>query len=216
MKKVLIIGANGKVGRILTQKMKDSSHFSPVAAIRKEEQLPFFENLGVQHQLLSLEDSVTAISRAMEGVGAVVFSAGSGGNTGHDMTLKIDLDGALKTMEAAESAGVKRFVIVSALNADRRDRWEASGILPYYIAKHTADRILKYSDLDYTILRPGLLLDEPGNGKIDTEDPESQRGVAREDVASVVMEVLKQDNSIGKIIEFNGGNTPIEQAVIAL
>lgn len=213
MKKVLIIGANGKVGKKLTKQLNEASEFAPVALFRSEDQKGFFEELGVDYQIVSLEDSVDVIADAMTGADAIVFSAGSGGKTGYDKTLAIDLDGAVKAMDAAENAGVKRFVLVSALNTDDRSAWNDSEMKPYYVAKHYADRILKSSNLDYTIVRPGQLLDDAGTGKVTTTNPAANKSVPREDVASLIVEVLKHDNTIGKIVEFNQGDTPIPQAI---
>ncbi|MEM9675186.1 MAG: SDR family oxidoreductase [Bacteroidota bacterium] len=213
MKKVLIIGASGKIGRLLTEKLNDDTEFSPVALFRSEDQKDFFEKLGVEYKIISLEDSIDMISNAMVGADAIVFTAGSGGKTGYDKTLAIDLDGAVKAMDAAKQAGVKRFVMVSALNTDKRETWNDSGIKPYYIAKHYADRILKSSGLDYTIMRPGRLVDDAGNGKVTTSNPAANKSVPREDVASIIVEVLKQDDTIRKIIEFNQGDTPIPEAI---
>src|SRR3546814_14426726 len=131
----------------------------------------------------------------MEGV---VVTAGSGGKTGHDMTLAIDLDGEVKAMEAAEKAGVTRFVMVSAAHADDRSKWKASGINPYYIAKHYADRILRSSGLDFTILRPGLLLDEAGNDKITPTTHEDQKSVTRQAVTSLLVSIIDTNHTIGK------------------
>lgn len=216
MRKILVIGANGKVGRILTQKLKDAPNFVPTAGIRKAEQKHFFEEIQVEPLLIDLEGNVDELASKIRGMDAVVFSAGSGGATGDDMTLAIDLDGAVKAMEAANEAGVSRFVMVSAIHADTRSAWRASGINGYYIAKHYADRILRDSGLDYTIVRPGRLLDDAGKGTVTTEKPESEKGVAREDVASLIVEVLQHDNSIGKIITFNEGSTPIKDVVSRL
>lgn len=213
MKNVLIIGANGQIGRIITTKMKDSTDFTPTAAFRKEKQKYFFEKQDVNYKIVDLEEEVDILANAMTGMDAVVFSAGSGGKTGLDKTLTVDLDGAVKSMEAARKAGVSRFVIISSINADNRDVWETTGIKPYLIAKHYADRILKSSGLNYTILRPGRLLNEDGTGNITTDAPASKRGVPREDVADTVLEVLRQDNTIGKIITFNEGDAPIKQIV---
>lgn len=214
MKKVLIIGANGKVGKHITKKMKDSDDFTPTALIRKEEQKSHFDDLGVDSKVVSLEDSVDKLKEAISGHDAVVFTAGSGGNTGSDKTLSVDLDGAVKTMEAAKSASVDHYVMVSAMMADNRKVWEKlEGMKPYYVAKHYADQILKSSGLDYTILRPGLLLDEEGTGKIEIENPASKKGVPREDVAATVLASLRSDNSKNKIFEFNTGDTEIERVV---
>lgn len=214
MKKVLIIGANGKVGKHITKKMKDSDDFTPTALIRKEEQKSHFDDLGVDSKVVSLEDSVDKLKEAISSNDAVVFTAGSGGNTGSDKTLTVDLDGAVKTMEAAKYAGVNRYVMVSAMMADNRKVWEKlEGMKPYYVAKHYADRLLKSIGLDYTILRPGLLLDEEGTGKIDIENPASKKGVPREDVAATVLATLRNDKSKNKIFEFNTGDTEIERVV---
>jgi uncharacterized protein YbjT (DUF2867 family) len=216
MKKILIIGANGKVGRILTEKFKIDPAFTPFAFIRNNDQARFFKEMGVDHILGSVEGTVESIAKAMTGMDAIIFTAGSGGNTGYDKTLSVDLDGAVKTMEAALKANVKRYVMVSAIHADNREAWDVSKIKPYYIAKHYADRILKTIGLDYTILRPGRLLDEPGTGNINTTNPEAQKQVPREDVAMLVVEVLKHDNTIGKIIKFNEGETPIREVLQSL
>jgi uncharacterized protein YbjT (DUF2867 family) len=211
--KVLIIGANGKVGKLITQKLKESEEFTPIAAFRKEEQKEHFKNMGVDYRVINLEDEVATIAKAVRGADAIVFSAGSGGKGGAEKTLAVDLDGAVKAMEAARKEGIKRFVIVSAMGTDDRNYWEESGMKTYYIAKHYADRVLKASDLYYTIIRPGALQDKPGTGKITTQNAAAKEGVPREDVANVIVEVLKKDSTIRKIIEFNSGDTAVREAV---
>ena len=213
MKKVLVIGAHGKVGRIIVTKMNDSSDFTPVALFRKEEQKGFFEEHEVDYHIVDLEDDLQALEKAMQDIDAVVFTAGSGGKTGFDKTLAIDLDGAVKSMDAAKNAGVDRFVMVSAMNADNRESWGEKEIKPYYIAKHYADKILRSTGLDYTIMQPGRLFDKDGTGKITVANPSSKDGVPREDVAQTVLEVLKHDNTIGKTIAFNEGDVPVEEAL---
>ncbi|THH35587.1 SDR family oxidoreductase [Neolewinella litorea] len=214
MKNVLIVGAHGQVGQLLTDKLNEAPDFTPVALIRKEEQRELFAEKGVEARVASLEDSVASLSANMQGIDAVVFSAGSGGSTGSDKTLTIDLDGAVKCMEAAQRAGIRRFVMLSALHTDDRNRWtDAEGMKPYYVAKHYADRVLKGTGLDYTIVRPGALKNEEGTGRINTENPDETKSVPRDDVAQVILEVLQQDSTIGQIITFNRGDTPIEEAL---
>lgn len=213
MKNVLIIGANGQIGRIIATKMQASAEFVPVALFRKENQKEYFENNGVDYKIVDLEEDIDTLANAMKDMDAVVFTAGSGGKTGYDKTLVIDLDGAVKSMEAAKKAGINRFIIISSINADNRDAWEETGIKPYLIAKHYADQFLKSSGLDYTILRPGRLSNKAGTGKITIIHPASKEGVAREDVADLVLESLNHDNTIGKTIAFNEGEVPIEEVV---
>ncbi|MFC0877776.1 SDR family oxidoreductase [Saccharicrinis sp. FJH2] len=215
---VLIIGAHGKIGKLVAQKMKESDNFSPTAFIRKEEQKPFFDALGISVKVGSLENSIDEIAEAMIGMDGVVFTAGSGGKTGYDKTLEVDLDGAVKSMLAAEQSGVKRYVMVSAYLADDRSKWEQSGIKPYYIAKHFADKELQQSLLDYTIIRPVRLTDEDGIGKV-TVTPGStnlQKTVPREDVATTILEVLKHQETIGKVMALSTGDIPVEEAILSV
>lgn len=215
MKRVLIIGANGKVGRILTDKLS-SSGMSPTAVIRRESQKKYFDQRNIETRIADLEDRVDSLANVIAGMDAVVFTAGSGGDTGLDKTLTVDLDGAVKSMEAAKKTGVLRYILVSGIHAGDRNAFQDSPIKSYYIAKHYADRLLMFMELDYTILRPGRLLDEPGSGKITITNPAESRGVPREDVAEFARLVLINDNTIGKAIEFNQGATPIEEVVRSL
>jgi len=214
--KVLIIGAHGKIGQLVTKKMKAAEQFSPTAFIRKKEQQPVFDEMGVPVKIASLEGSVGEIAAAMKGFDAVVFTAGSGGKTGFDKTLEIDLDGAVKSMIAAEQVGLKRFVMISAYLADDRPKWDASGIKPYYIAKHFADKELQRTFLDYTILRPVRLTDEDGTGKvtINAASEGIQKTIPREDVATTILEVLEHPETSGKIMVMSTGETPIKKAIL--
>lgn len=215
--KVFIVGANGGIGRILSNQLANEDRITPIAMIRKEEQRSYFKDIGVETRLGDLEDSTESLSDLMSGSDALVFTAGSGGNTGYDKTLVIDLDAAVKCMEAAESCGIDRFLMVSAMKADDRSAWDSSPIKPYMIAKHYADRILKQSSLDHTILRPGRLTDSKGTGSI-TTDPSGASGgdIPREDVASVLKECLRTDHSSQKVFEFVSGDTDISLAVGSL
>lgn len=216
-KQVLIIGANGKIGRLTSEKLAKSEEFDPIAGIRKEAQANYFADKGIKYRMIDLQDSVAKLQESMDAVDSVVFTAGSGGHTGFDKTLEIDLDGAVKSMEAAKNAGVKRFVMVSAIHADNREAWGSSGIKPYYIAKHFADRALKASGLSYTILRPAALLDGKGTGKIATQvEGQSDRQIFREDVAEVIIAALSDDRTVGKVIDLINGEQSIPEALASL
>lgn len=210
--KTLVIGANGQIGRHIVELLKNNSEHSVTAMVRKQEQVQKFEEQGVETVLADLEDSVEKIAKAAEGFDAVIFTAGSGGHTGADKTILIDLDGAVKSVEAAEKAGVKRFVIVSAIGANNREKW-GDKIKHYYVAKHYADKAVEASGLTYTIVRPGGLLNEEGTGKV-TAASEVERGsIPREDVANVVVASLEEENTFNKGFDLISGDTPIEDAV---
>lgn len=220
--KTLVIGAHGRVGKIIAQKLKEGSTHEVVAGLRKQEQIDEYEKQGYETALIDLEGSIEGLQKELNGVDAIVFSAGSGDNTGADLTMMVDLDGAIKAMKAAQNKGVKRFVMVSGANVDDREFWSygLNDLSPtgnyYFAAKHYADEWLQNSGLDYTILRPTLLLDDPGTGKVEASenlnfsDPQE---ISREDVAEVAIASLSTDNSIGKAIDLNQGDTPIEDAV---
>lgn len=182
--------------------------------IRKNEQKSFFDNIGVETILGDLEDSIEDLAKVFERADSVVFTAGSGGKTDYDKTLEIDLDAAIKCMEAAKQKNISRFLIVSVINVDDRGSWNSSPMKPYLIAKYYADQYLKNSELNYTILRPGSLTDSKGTDKI-TTSPNTISGneIPREDVASVITTCLKNEGTIGKTFDFVSGDTSIEKAI---
>lgn len=212
--KILVVGANGQIGKHLVSFIQDSDSMEAKAMIRKEEQASFFENLGAKTAVVDLEGDIETIAKAAEGVDAVVFTAGSGGHTGPDKTVMVDLDGAVKTIEAAKIAGVKRFVMVSSFDTSRGAIQEASSsFAPYVAAKHYADEWLKRADLDYTIIHPGLLTNDKGTGQV-TAATEVDRGeVPREDIASVIIASLENEKTIGKEFQVVAGSTSINEAI---
>lgn len=203
--KVLLVGANGQIGHQVVEKLKDKGH-DPVAMVRKEEQTKQFEDKGIDTVLGDLEKD---FSHAFEGVDTVVFAAGSGGSTGPDMTIVIDQEGAIETVDNAKNAGVKHFVIVSSMGADAPK--EADNIKHYMYAKHRADEHLKASGLDYTIIRPGMLQNDGGTGKVSlSEDNQDFGNVQREDVASVIVQAVDTNKAENKVYTLLEGDTPIE------
>ena len=212
--KVVIIGANGKVGRLIAQKMSASNEFEPTALIRKEEQKAYFDSIGVPAIVESVESPEEVIAEAIKGFDAVVFSAGSGGATGADKTIEVDLFGAVKSIEAAKANGISRFVMVGAALSDDPSAW-SSKMKPYYIAKHLADKELKRSGLDYTILRPVLLTDNDKAGTITiTSNPDSlNKQIPRQAVAETVLSVLPNAATHQKVMEMSEGPLEINQAI---
>lgn len=213
--KVLIIGAHGKVGKIISAKMSKSDFFQPTAFIRDESQISFFDALNIPSIIASLEGTIENLTKIFQGMDAIVFTAGSGAKTGADKTLEIDLDGAVKSMIAAEKANVKRYIMVSVARADDRSWWDNSKIKPYFIAKHFADNALKNSTLDYTIVRPVRLTDEPGTGKVTilSKNEGLLSTISREDVADVVISSLQNPKTFLKVLELSKGSTPINEAI---
>lgn len=212
--KILVVGANGQIGIHLVNFIQESGMHQARAMIREQEQASYFKDKGAETAIVNLEQEIDAIAEAARGVDAVVFTAGSGGHTGPDKTILIDLDGAVKTMEAAKQAGVNRFVLISSFDT-RREKWigAPSSFKPYVAAKYYADMWLKSTDLDYTIIHPGTLSNENGTGKV-AAAPELERAeIPRQDVAEMILACLENDNTIGKEFQLVTGDVPVAEAV---
>lgn len=213
--KVLVVGANGQIGKHLAHLLHDHDVYAVKAMVRKEEQARYFEEAGIETVLANLEGSVEKLVQAAQDCQAIVFAAGSGGATGYDKTLLIDLDGAAKMIEAAEQAPVSRFIMVSAIQAHNREAWIDS-IKPYYAAKHYADHILRNSSLSYTIIRPGGLLNEPGTGNITAAENIDGGSIPREDVARTILLSLDEENTFRRSFDLVAGDTPIAEAISSI
>ncbi|MBR7553081.1 SDR family oxidoreductase [Allobacillus sp. GCM10007491] len=212
--KVLVVGANGQIGKHLVSFIQETDKLQAKAMIRKEEQASYFTELGAETAVVNLEGEIEDIAEAAKDVDAVVFTAGSGPKTGKDKTIMVDLDGAVKTIEATKKAGVKRFVMVSSFDTTRQAIQEApESFAPYVAAKHYADEWLKATDLDYTVVHPGGLTNDEGTGKVTVSMSGEMGQVPREDVARAILVTLENDSTIGKEFQVIGGDTPVEEAV---
>ncbi|MCA0984421.1 SDR family oxidoreductase [Halobacillus yeomjeoni] len=215
--KVLVIGANGQVGKHLVKFIQESDDLEAKAMIRKEEQASYFKDLGAETVVVDLEDDPDTIAKAFEGVDAVVFTAGSGPNTGPDKTMLIDLDAAVKTIEASKATGVNRYIMISSFDTTREKIQEAPpSFAPYVVAKHYADDWLRKTDLDYTIIHPGRLTNEEGSGQVKAAEEVERGEIPREDVAKVILASLQNDSTIGKEFQVVGGTDKVEDAIAAL
>lgn len=179
--------------------------------IRNEEQAKAFKTIGIETRHADLEGSVEEIVEAARGCDAFVFTAGSGGHTGADKTILIDLDGAAKSIEAATILGVNQFIMVSAIHANKRENW---GSMKYYMtAKHHADKILEQSDLTYTIIRPGGLLNEPGTGNVSIAEDLPTSTIPREDVAKTILATLTKENTFNRSFDLVSGEDQVSDAL---
>lgn len=215
--KVFVIGANGKVARHFADLVKEDSAIEEIAMIRKAEQADFFKERGIETVLLDLvKNTVDELAEAMKDADAVLFSAGAGGS-GFDKTVLIDLDGAIKAMTAAEQAGIKRFVMVSTFRTGREAMSQEQDLQVYTIAKNYADEWLKNrTELDWTIVHPGILVDTPGTSQIKVGMGQDINEIPRQDVAQTLISVLHNDNTIKQEFEVLAGNAAVEETVSKL
>ncbi|TYL50093.1 SDR family oxidoreductase [Nocardioides sp. BGMRC 2183] len=214
--RIAIVGGHGKIARLLHPLLVAAGH-QPVALVRREEYRGELESLGAEVRLLDIEnDGEEAFADAFEGCDAVVFAAGGGPDGNIERKRTVDLEGSLKSVRGAGARGIRRFVQVSAIDvdkpvpADTGEVWKA-----YVVAKRDADVALRASDLDWTILRPGRLTDDPATGLV-TLTPDAQPAdVTRADVAATLAAVLDEPASIGHQWNLVGGDVPVREALSA-
>ncbi|MCP9312492.1 SDR family oxidoreductase [Liquorilactobacillus satsumensis] len=217
MTSVFLVGAHGKVGRLLVPKLINQG-LTVSAGLRDLAQasvLPDSPLVIPQHFDLTALPETIAHQFKQSGADTIIFSAGSGGNTGDDQTLIVDLDGAIKTMEAAQVAGITRYIMVSSAASNQRELWDKTGIKPYMIAKYYADKALIQTDLDYTIVRPGPLTDSQGTGNIKLVSKNaalSDLSIPRDDVAAVIAAIINNRNTFRKSYTLGGGTISIKDA----
>jgi nucleoside-diphosphate-sugar epimerase len=209
---VVIVGGHGKIAMRLSKILAERGD-SPRGIIRKTEQADELEEIGAEPIVLDIEN-VDDIDDAFAGAEAIVFAAGAGAGSGPARKLTVDYGGAVKSVDAAIAKEIRRFVIVSSINANHPERWSEE-MKPYFEAKADADKFVAESGLDYTIVRPGGLTDDPGTGKVNV-DGGGSGSISRDDVALVLAEVLGADNTIGKSFDLLGGDTPVAEAIAAL
>lgn len=205
MENVLITGANGTTGKKIVDLLKSSRYFNPIAMIREEEQASQFKDIQVEYVVADLEKDLV---HAIKNIDKVVFAAGSGGKN----VVEVDQEGAKRLIDVSKMANVKKFVMLSSMGADQPEK--ADDLNEYLKAKHNADEHLKSSGLNYTIVRPGLLNNEKGTGRIKLEKKLSKEGeISRTDVAEVLVRTLNDDIANKASFEILQGDALISDAL---
>lgn len=193
-------------GHAVTSFIRNPQHAADVAAT------------GAAPVILDVENSTTAeVASAIAGHDAVVWSAGAGGGN-PQRTYAVDRDAAIRSMDAAAQTGVPRYVMVSYFGAGPRHGVpEDNGFYAYAEAKAAADEYLRATDLDWTILGPGGLTNNPGSAliEVDPADPSTGTETSRANVALVAAAVLELPETVRRTIEFRDGSIPVVEALTA-
>lgn len=214
MTRVAIIGAHGKVAQQLMRVLYDEGD-DFIGIVRNEDHADDIYRFGGEGILLDIESAqADDIAHAVEGADALVFAAGAGPGSGAQRKTTVDFEGSLKSQRAAEAAGVRRFVQVSAMGVDdpvdpgSDESWAA-----YVAAKGDADAELRRSGLDWTIIRPGALTLEDGTGLVEVGPRLGRGSIPREDVARVISAALRNAATVHTQFDVISGDTPIDAAV---
>jgi len=210
--RITVIGGSGRTGRLIVEQLLAEKH-QVVATIRNPRHMAELVKLGAETQLVDLDKSeFDTIVTAMQGSDSVVFAAGSAAGEGSELDRK----GTLRTVRAAEKAGVRRYVSVSAIGASTgmSTRGMSEEMQDYYRQKRAAGKHITGSDLEWTIIEPAELTDGAGTGKVTASlERVEEKPIARADVAAAVVAVLSLKASIGKAIQLAGGPTPLKTAL---
>jgi cytosine deaminase len=213
--RVAIAGGHGQIALRLARVLSERGD-EAVGLIRNPDQSDDVEQAGAEPAVVDLEHaSVDEVARAVEGADAVVFAAGAGPGSGPERKDTMDYGGAVKLIEAAKQAGIGRYVIVSSMGADADARGDDTFAV-YLRAKGRADDAVRDSGLDYTVVRPGGLTDDPGTGRVDLGTDVPRGSVPRDDVAEVLAAVLHTPGTAGKTADLISGDVPVAEAVEAL
>ena len=213
---VAVVGGHGKVALRLLRLLAERGDRAR-GLIRNPDHATDVEATGATAVGADIENvDPDQIARSIAGVDVVVFAAGAGAGSGPARKRTVDYGGAVKLIEAARMNDIRRYLMVSAIGANRPERW-SDEMRPYYEAKAKADAELVESGLDYTIVRPGGLTDEPGTGQVDAAESLRRSGrIPRDDVAATLAACLDQPATIRKAFDLLSGETPIPEAVAAL
>lgn len=211
---VTIVGGHGQVALLLAERLVQAGH-----AVRSTFRAPEHEAevaaTGATPVRVDLEDPMSDLDGAVAGADAVVFAAGAGPGSGPQRKRTVDLGGAVRLIGAARDNGVQRYVMVSTVGTERAHVGGEMG--PYLEAKRQADEALAASGLDFTIVRPVHLTNDPGTGEVACAAHFGRPGeIPRADVAAVLHAVLELPQTIGQTFEVMEGDTPVARAVAAL
>jgi uncharacterized protein YbjT (DUF2867 family) len=213
--RIVIAGGHGQIARQFGRLVTEAGH-EAVGMIRKPEHVPDLQAAGVEPAMIDLENTdVEEITRIARDADAVIFAAGGGADGNAARKETVDKGAAIMLADAAQAAGVRRYLMISSMGTDNADPDSDDVFQIYLRAKQAADDYVRSSGLDWTIVKPGRLTDDVPTGLVQVGDLE-RGSVTRGDVAHVLAEVIEADNTIGKSFDVLNGELPVADAVAKL
>jgi uncharacterized protein YbjT (DUF2867 family) len=213
--RIVIAGGHGKVAQRL-ELLASSRGDEVVGLVRSPDHAADLRANGAVAVVCDLESTVAdALAGHLVAADAVVFAAGAGPGSGIERKRTVDHRAAVLTADAAQAAGVRRLLVISAMGADREPPPGADPVFAAYLrAKAAADDDIRgRAGLDWTILRPGRLTDEAGTGTVRLAEHTGRGSVPRDDVAAVLLALLDEPGTAGRTLELVAGPTPVAAAV---
>jgi len=211
--KIAIAGGHGQIALILSRILADAGH-EPIGIVRNPDHVADVEKAGAAALVLDLEktDAATLASH-LPGVDALVFAAGGGPDSGADRKLTVDRDAAVLVADAAELAGVRRLLVVSAMSADDFDPDSDDVFQIYLRAKSEADAAIRARELEWTIIRPGGLTNDAPLGTVNISQSVERGTIPRADVAALLAVLLETGRGVRDQFEVISGATPVADAL---
>ncbi|WP_329463583.1 SDR family oxidoreductase [Streptomyces sp. NBC_01431] len=211
--RIVIAGGHGQIALRL-ERLLAARGDEVAGIIRKPEQADDLRKAGAEPVVLDLESAtVDAVAEVLRGADAVVFAAGAGPGSDAARKESVDRAAAVLFADAAERAGVRRYVIVSSMGADPTHRGDE--VFDAYLrAKGAADEAVRArTSLDWTVLRPGMLTNDAGKGLVSLAASTGRGAIPRDDVAAVLAELLDTPATAGLTLELITGSAPVAVAV---
>ncbi|HEY8545157.1 MAG TPA: SDR family oxidoreductase [Acidimicrobiales bacterium] len=212
--RIVVAGGHGQVA-LRTERLLAEAGHSPVGIVRNPDHVADLEAVGAEAVVLDLEAAtVDQVAAHLGGADAVLFAAGAGPGSGAPRKDTVDRAASVLLAEAAERAGVRRFVQISSMGAAGPPPPGTDEVFAAYLrAKAAAEDDLRRRDLAWTILRPGRLTDDPGTGRVLLAASVPRGPISRDDVAAVLVKLLTDDVAVHRTLELVAGDTPIEAAL---
>ncbi|MEI8408880.1 MULTISPECIES: SDR family oxidoreductase [unclassified Kribbella] len=212
--RVVIAGGHGQIALRLTKLLAEDGH-QVVGMVRNPDHEDDITTVGGQAAVLDLEQAdAAAVADVLAGADVAIFAAGAGPGSGKTRKDTVDRGAAALFADASEQAGVRRHIQVGSMGADRADSLTDDEVFTVYLkAKWAAEEDLRRRDLDWTILRPGALTNDPGTGQVRLADKTGNGSISRDDVALVLAGLCDTPASIGRTLELVAGETPAAEAL---
>lgn len=214
---VVIAGGHGKIGLRLAALLAGRGD-TVTAVVRNPDHRADVETAGAAVAVVDMESAgVDELAAHLKGADAVVFAAGAGPGSGVERKDTVDRAAAVLLADAAKQAGVRRYLLVSSTGVDAVPEGTDEVWAAYLRAKKAAEEAIAATDLDWTIVRPGRLTDDPGTGKVLLTVPPVDRGdVTRDDTAAVLAVLLDTPGTAGRVLELREGEHDVLEAVTAV
>lgn len=214
--RIVIAGAHGQIALRLGRLLDEADH-RVIGIVRNPMHGPDLANAGIETVVLDLEKvTVSQLAPVLRGADVVIFAAGAGPGSGAERKDTVDRAAAALVADAAQNAGVSRYILISAMGVDTEPPADTDEVFRVYLqAKAASETDLKDRDMDWLILRPGLLTNEDGVGRVELAESVPRGEISRDDVAAVLAELIASDVS-RVTLELAGGDVPIAEAVARL